>query len=326
MIKADPFRRGMLYAGTETGLWLSYDDGTHWMALQNNLPTAPVYDFTVQKRFDDLVVGTHGRALWILDDLHPLQELTQSVAAEPLHLFTQRPAYRYSIGGFSSAPGAGENPQYGADVNFYLKSPPAANAKATVEILDGARVIRTLHVDKPAAGINRVWWDLHYEDLHPVKNYVPWGAGGFDGPLVLPGRYTVRVSAGTLHATGHVDVRMDPHSHVSIATLREQLAFLQRVRGDLQTLTTTIDRLNALKAKDATRAAQIDALLHRIYEPEVTQGEDALRYPQQVYGKLSYLAEGVGSADAAPTASQYAVLHALESRASELEREAQALR
>jgi photosystem II stability/assembly factor-like uncharacterized protein len=325
MIKADPYRRGMLYAGTETALWLSYDDGAHWIALQNNLPTAPVYDFKVQKRFDDLVVGTHGRALWILDDLHPLQELTAAVVEQPLHLFTLRTAYRFARAGFDSEPGSGENPQYGADINVYLKSAPAANVKLTAEILEGGHVIRTLHFEKPSAGINRVWWDLAYESLHPVKGYVPWGAGGFDGPPVLPGRYTVRVSDGSHTAGGVLDVRMDPRSHVSMSALREQLAFLQRAQRDLATLTGTIEKLNAAKAKGGSSAARIDSLLHEIYEPEVTQGEDALRYPQQVYGKISYLAEGVASADAAPTASQYEVLQMLEARAKDLERRAAAL-
>ncbi|HET9096953.1 MAG TPA: hypothetical protein VFN37_09845, partial [Candidatus Baltobacteraceae bacterium] len=286
MIKADPVRRGMLYAGTETGLWLSYDEGAHWISLQSNLPTVPVYDFKVQKRFDDLVVGTHGRALWILDDLHPLQELTENIAAQPLHLFTLRPAYRYRIGAYTPAPFTGENPQYGADINFYLKTAPAAKAKITAEILDGGRVIRTIEVKNATAGVNRVWWDLRYEDMHPVKDYVPWGARGFAGPLVLPGRYTVRVADGTHTASGTVDVRMDPRSHASMTALREQLAFLQRVRGDLAGLTKTIDRLNARKSQAGADRSRIDALLHRIYEPEVTQGEDALRYPQQVYGKL----------------------------------------
>lgn len=324
MIKADPFRRGMLYAGTETGLWLSYDDGAHWMPLQNGLPTVPVYDFTVQKRFDDLVVGTHGRGIWILDDLHPLQELTDAVTAQPLHLFTLRPAYRYRIGSFTSEPGAGENPQYGADIDFYLKTAPPKNA-VTVRIFSGAHAVRTIRVKDAKAGVNRVWWDLRYDALHPVKDYVPWGAGGFDGPLVLPGTYTVRVLDGAQSAAGKVAVRMDPRSRASMAALREQLAFLQRVRGDLSTLSNTIDRLNAAKAHRPADSARIDALLHRIYEPEVTQGEDALRYPQQVYGKLSYLADGAGSADAAPTAAQYQVLRMLEARAGELERQADSL-
>lgn len=320
MIKADPVRRGMLYAGTETGLWLSYDEGAHWIALQNNLPTAPVYDFTVQKRFDDLVVGTHGRAIWILDDLHPLQELNEQIAAQPLHLFTLRPAYRYQIGSYNSSNWGGQNPQYGADVNFYLKDANAKNVR--VEILENGNVIRTLKVEKPQAGVNRVWWDLQYEAMHPVKDYVPWGEGGFAGPLVLPGTYTVRVRSGSNVASGALAVRMDPRSHAAMPALRAQLAFLQRVRADLGRLSTAIDRLNALKAKGGPNAAGIDALLHRIYEPEVTQGEDALRYPQQVYGKLAYLGGTASGFDGAPTAADYEVLKVLEARANALESEA----
>jgi photosystem II stability/assembly factor-like uncharacterized protein len=325
MIREDPVRRGMLYAGTETGLWFSYDDGAHWLSLNTNLPVSPVYDFKVQPQFDDLVVGTHGRALWILDDLHPLQELTENVAAQPLHLFTLRPAYRYQIGAFNPGNWGGENPEYGADVNFYLKEEPAKASAVTVEILQASHVIRTLKVEKPVAGINRVWWDLRYEDMHPVKNYVPWGEGGFNGPLVLPGTYTVRVRDGAQVQSGTLAVRMDPRSHVSMNALRAQLSFLQRVRGDLATLTSTIDNLNALKAKGGAKASQADALLHEIYEPEVTQGEDALRYPQQVYGKIAYLGGAASGSDAAPTASDYTVLTALEARAKALEARAAAL-
>ncbi len=321
MIRADPVRRGMLYAGTETGLWLSYDDGARWIALNANLPVAPVYDFTVQKRFDDLIVATHGRALWILDDLHPLQELTQSVGEQPLHLFTLRPAYRYRIGRFNASAWGGENPTYGADVNFYVTN-AASDSAVRVEILDGTQPVRTLAVKKPAAGINRVWWDLRYEDLHPVKNYAPWGEGGFNGPLVLPGSYTVRVTQNGITREGTLQVRADPRSRASLKDMRAQLAFLQRVRADLARLTSTIDGLNAVKAKNGRAGARADALLHRIYEPEVTQSEDALRYPQQVYGKLSYLGATAASADAAPTVSQYQVLFVLEERAKALEAQA----
>ncbi|MFN2449530.1 MAG: sialidase [Candidatus Baltobacteraceae bacterium] len=311
MVRPDPVRRGMLYAGTETGLWLSYDDGAHWMALNTNLPTAPVYDFHVQRQFDDLVVATHGRGIWILDNLHALQELNDAAAAQPLHLFTLRPAYR-SVSGQEAL------------IDFFLKQPPASGG-VRVEVLQDGRVIRTLAVEKPAAGINRVRWNLQYEDLKPVKNYVPWGSGGFDGPAVLPGRYTVRVTAGGISRTGSLQVRLDPRVHVAATALREQLTFIQRARGDLSSLTALINRLNVLKAKNGRNAAKIDALLHRIYEPEVTEGEDALRYPQQVYGKIAYLAGNAGASDARPTASDYAVLNALETRARALEREARSL-
>lgn len=313
MIKADPFRPGLLYAGTETGLYLSFDDGAHWQPFQNGLPTVPVYDFTVQKPFDDLVVGTHGRALWILDDLRPLQELTPRVMAKPSYLFALRPAYRWRIGAYTNARWTGANPPYGADVNVYLAAPPKNGASVKVQISAGTQIVRTLTIKKPVAGVNRLWWDLRYSKLEPVKGYVPWNRGGFAGPLVLPGTYTVRVLGAGSPLARPLQVREDPRSHASLPALRAQLAFLMRVRADLQRMTQSIELLDARKTKaPAGQAAQIDRLLHRLYNPEVTQGEDALRYPIALYGRLSSLAGAAASADAAPTAAEEQVLRVLE--------------
>lgn len=317
MIKEDPFRRGLLYAGTETGLWISFDDGRAWVPLSNNLPTVPVYDFTVQKRFDDLVVSTHGRAMWILDDVGPLQALNQSVLSQPVYLFAPRDAYRFRFGRFAGRGGwSGPNPPYGADINVYLKNDPG-KSPVSVQILQGGALVRTIAIKKAHAGINRVWWNLQYEDLKPYDGYKPWGSGGFDGPLVLPGRYEVRVSAGGIVKSQQLIVKMDPRSHATPAELRAQLSFIQRVRRDEVTLTDRIARLQkrrmqALAEKKNALAASIDDALHRIYEPEVTEGEDALRYPVHVYARLSGLAGKAASADAAPTASEETALNVLE--------------
>lgn len=317
MIKEDPFRRGLLYAGTETGLWVSFDDGRGWVSLENNLPTVPVYDFTVQKRFDDLVVSTHGRAMWILDDVGPLQGLNEAVLSQPVYLFALRDAYRFRLGRFASRSGwAGANPQYGADINVYLKNDPGKRP-VSVQILQGGSLIRTIAIKKAHAGINRVWWNLRYEDLKPYDGYKPWGSGGFDGPLVLPGRYEVRVNAAGIAKSRQIVVKMDPRSRATLADLRAQLAFIQRIRRDEVALTGRIARLQKLRTqalaekKSALVAAVADAL-HRIYEPEVTEGEDALRYPVHVYARLSGLAGKAASADAAPTDSDRAALRVLE--------------
>ncbi|MHB8148076.1 MAG: WD40/YVTN/BNR-like repeat-containing protein [Vulcanimicrobiaceae bacterium] len=326
MIRPDPFRRGLLYAGTETGLYYSLDDGVHWTAFANHLPTVPVYDFTVQKRFDDLVVGTHGRGIWILDDLHALQETDTNVLGEPLHLFTLRTAYRYHThGAYSVSQFTGANPPYGADINMYLKSAPNKGVPILVRILDGTHVIRTIAVKKPHPGVNRVWWNLRYEDIKPVKGFVPWARGGFDGPRALPGTYSVRVTDGAHTVSGALQVAMDPRSKVSMQALREQLAFLLRVRSDLTTMTASIDRLHRIEAKGGPKAAMAGVLLHRLYNPEVTQAEDALRYPEQVYGQLSFLASSVASADAAPTPAEVTVLRALETQAKLLVAKANSL-
>jgi photosystem II stability/assembly factor-like uncharacterized protein len=324
MIRPDPFRRGMIYAGTETGLWYSYDDGAQWIRLEDGLPVAPIYDFAIQPRFDDLVVATHGRGVWILDDLHPLQEMTASFESQRLNLFTLRDAYRFEIerpedrGVRAPSEWMGENPGYGADVNFWLTSAMPKGTHVTVQVLRGTHVIRTMRVADALHGINRVWWDLRYDDIKPVDGFVPWSGGGFRGPLVLPGLYTVRVSAyGSVRQTS-LRVEQDPRSHASRSALREQLAFLLRIRNDLSRMTAAIDRLRGIAKKNASLAARATALLHEMYDPEVRQSEDALRYPDRVYGRLSFLAGAAASADAAPTQSERAVLLVLERRADAL--------
>ena len=178
-----------------------------------------------------------------------------------------------------------------------------------------ARDLDFIHL---GAGVNRVWWNLRYDAIKPAGDYVPWQGGGFRGPLAVPGRYIVRVTADGRVASGSVMVRKDPRSPASLAAMREQLAFLLRVRRDLASLTSVIVHLRARAAGMPAKADAVNGLLHAIYNPEVTQGEDALRYPERVYGRLSALASDVAAADAAPTQSEYAVLRVLEQRAKVL--------
>jgi photosystem II stability/assembly factor-like uncharacterized protein len=191
VVREDPFRKGLLYAGTENALYISFDDGGHWEPLQNKLPHAPVYWLTVQEHFHDLVVGTYGRGFYILDDVTSLEQLTDAVRAEAFHFFEPRPAYRFrAVSRPSLAPqgaSAGHNPPYGATLNYWLKEPVKAAGKKTVEsdgtgsdekpkkspieiaIFDASgQKIRTLR-GTSAKGLNRVTWDLRYEATQPVR-------------------------------------------------------------------------------------------------------------------------------------------------------------
>jgi len=325
MIRPDPVRRGMLYAGTETGLWYSLDEGASWMRLQLGLPVAPVYDFIVQPRFDDLVVATHGRGIWILDGLGFLQEMTPQVRSEGVHVFAPRTAYRFYLAGNGSVSQfTGENPPFGATVDVWLASAPAGG-KMTLQILDGSRVVRTIDVKRAAAGVNRVTWDLRYDALAAVPGIEPWRSDGLDGPLVLPGRYTVVARANGQTRSASVSVANDPRSRTPMPALREQLDFLLRVRGDIASATRAIARLDAASHGNGANAARADRLRRELYDPDATQEEDALRYPQRVYGRLITLSEVAGSADAAPTASEYEVLQLLESQLSPIVTAADAL-
>ncbi len=146
VIQEDPVRRGLLYLGTENAIYVSFDDGENWQPLQNDLPHAPVSGIVVQEHFNDLVISTYGRGFYILDDITPLQQLTPQVLSSDMHLFPPRAAYRFRpITAPSTTyddPTVGENPKYGASINYYFKAPPAG--PVTLSILDGkGQVVRT---------------------------------------------------------------------------------------------------------------------------------------------------------------------------------------
>ena len=200
VLRESPHRRGLLFAGTENGLYVSFDDGGQWQPLQSKLPRAPVHWLTIQEQFHDLVVGTYGRGFYILDDLSGLEQLDAAVRAQDAHLFSPRPAYRFrSVSGPALAPSgtsAGKNPPYGASLQYWLKAkvkdpgePDASEdlpalseaereerqrerAKATpIEIVisdASGRTIRRLRGTNKV-GLNRIYWDLRYEPTVPVR-------------------------------------------------------------------------------------------------------------------------------------------------------------
>jgi photosystem II stability/assembly factor-like uncharacterized protein len=237
-VREDPLRKGLLYLGTEGGLYVSFDDGKNWQPLQSGLPHAPVYWLTVQERFHDLAVATYGRGFWILDDISALEQLTPEVAASKAHLFAPRDAYRFRDVSQPAAveydPTTGKNPPYGTPINIYLKSnlgekdvakltiadaagktirefecrapkPGAAEAKESGEDDDGDSEPRPCEVK---AGINRVWWDLRSERstqirLRTTPIYapdVPFGPEGWRKPPAI-GRLTVLALPGTYSVT-----------------------------------------------------------------------------------------------------------------------------
>jgi photosystem II stability/assembly factor-like uncharacterized protein len=208
VLRESPHRRGLLFAGTENGLYVSFDDGGHWEPLQSKLPHAPVHWLTIQEHFHDLVVGTYGRGFFILDDLSGLEQLSAAVRGEDAHLFAPRPAYRFrDVAGPALAPSgtaAGKNPPYGASIQYWLKAPvkdpgdPDSTASGSssgresapvlteqereeqerekakakpieITILDASgQKLRSLRGTNKA-GVNRVYWDLRYEPTFPVR-------------------------------------------------------------------------------------------------------------------------------------------------------------
>lgn len=343
IVREDPVRRGMLYLGTENALYISYDDGDHWQRFNNNLPPAPVYGLVIQERFNDLVVGTYGRGFWILDDLSPLQRLTPAAMAEDAHLFAPRAAYRWRniTGNYSVQDdmSAGQNPPYGAAINYWVKSAPSA--PVTIEILDSARkVIRTMR-DTAKAGLNRAYWDLRSDASRSVRlrtkplfneefpldadgtRNAP-GFGSFD-ILMPPGRYTVRLVVNGNARSQPLEVRKDPHSGATLAAIHEQFKLLLAMQRDLaaaaemlNTIETVRAQVQAMNGQLANNAAAADVrsagdsleqkfidVEQRIIDLRMTgRGQDGVRWPVRLGGQLGYLASTIASSDFAPTVQQ----------------------
>jgi photosystem II stability/assembly factor-like uncharacterized protein len=349
VVREDPARQGMLYVGTENALYVSFDDGQHWTSLQSNLPHAPVHWLTIQEHFNDLVVGTYGRGFWILDDITPLQHLTDEIVASDAHLFPPRPAYRFrfkeSANSQPQDPGAGQNPEYGASIHYHLKS--AVDGPVRVSILDQTgEAVRTLSSPPNTAGINRVHWDLRYEASETPRmrtkvmehahvtigddGWRPAGEGGRVALLAAPGEYTVKLEVGDTEFTQTLVVLKDPNSAGSNADIREQFTVLSALRDDANAVVDLINEIESTRAQiydrvdraQATAGAEAvsaaaDELDRALIDLEMNltdvrlsggmAGQDRLRWPRQLYAKVTSLAGYIGGSDFPPTTQQLTV-------------------
>src|SRR6266498_116217 len=340
-VREDPSRPGLLYVGTENGLYVSFDDGEKWEPLQSNLPRVPVYWMVVQEHFNDLVVGTYGRGFWILDDLTPIQQMNQSVRDANAHLFPPHATYRFRPGTvpvtMSDDPTAGQNPPYGAAISYYLKSAPSGDVKVLVQDAKG-QTVRTITGTKNA-GINRVTWDLRGEQSKEVKLRTSpayaaeirpgadgWRAlpeGGRVSVLLPPGSYTVKLTVAGQELSQPLTILKDPNSSGSEQDVQQQTAMLFDLRKDLESVADVINQIEVIRSQldtiksllqgDAAVKTASDDLDKKLIDVEdsliqrrlTAQGQDSVRWPPKLISKFGYLASGVaGSADFPPTTQQ----------------------
>ncbi len=267
-VREDPARRGLLYAGTERGVSYSPDDGATWRELKLNLPTVAVHDLVVKGK--DLVVATHGRSIWILDDLTAIREWSTAIAEKPVHLFSIEPALRWRTHGAVTrlVKGPGENPPGGAVIRYALKDKP--KGEATLEIQDAeGRIVRTLSskkpepeeredepdagdADKPEAlsldpGVRSVVWDLRYEGAEWIRKARVDSGNPKRGPLALPGRYTAKLTVDGQTLTAALEVRPDPRLTVPAADLEAQLRFALTLRDEVSRLTGIVNQVRSVR-------------------------------------------------------------------------------
>lgn len=257
VVREDPKNPNLLYAGTELGLYASYTGGMNWISLGlKNLPNVAVHDILIHPRENDLILGTHGRSIWIFDDATPIQQLNAEVLKSDVYLFDIRPALRFATRmsryGIGNKVFTGPNPPYGALITYYLKDKPDEKTSVKIQILDsGGKVIRELTENVPKEkGLNRVAWDLRYERpklRRPPGEEETEFTGGPRGPQAVPGTYTVRLTVGDKTVEKPVEIRLDPTVSVSQAELQAQLELGLKLR-DMQSATN-----EALRALDSLK-------------------------------------------------------------------------
>jgi hypothetical protein len=276
VVREDPVRKGLLYAGTENSVYVSFNDGDSWQPLQLNLPHTSMRDLVIHD--DDLIVATHGRSFWILDDVTPLRQNTDQVAKSPAHLFAPEQATRWRWNRNPDTPlppeePAGQNPPDGAIVNYFLAS--AAKGPVTLEVLDEKGTIvrrysstdRLLPMDKIAdehpipmywvrptqilSGMHRLVWDLHYETPQALGYEFPISAIVHNTPLnplgvrALPGKYSVKLTVDGTSEEQPLTVTMDPRIKAPADDLRKQFAMES---GAVQGMNNTYDALTQVKS------------------------------------------------------------------------------
>ncbi len=283
VVREDPRNPDIVYAGTELGLFVSFTQGKHWINLRmKNLPTVAVHDILIHPRENDIILGTHGRSLWIFDDLSFLQELSPGILNNPAHLFSLRPALRYNTKptryGIGDKVYRGPNPPYGALLTYSLKETLEKDVPVKLEIVDSSGgVVRTIKNIPREGGLHRIAWDLRLEGPRPrrqVRVEENFFFRGPRGPLVLPGMYTARLSVGGNTYEKPFEVRLDPTVSVSSDDLEIQQQYsIQLI--EMQSL-----------VNDGLRA--LDILKKQIEERKETLGRQGENLPKEVMDAVDF--------------------------------------
>jgi len=340
VILEDPKNSGIIYIGTELGLYVSFSGGGNWMKFHlGNLPPVAVHDILIHPRENDLILGTHGRSIWVFDDITPFQQLTPEILAGSAYLFDVRPALRYAMKSIRYGIGdklfRGANPPYGALITYYLKEKIEQKKELRIEILDkSGKLVRELKDVPQEAGLNRVAWDLRSEGPHPrkeLKAEEDFFFRGPRGPQVLPGTYKIRLTLKGQTYEKQVEVRLDPLVDISMDKLSLQYQYSLNLREMQSIVNDGLRGLDQLKAqveerkmiieklsKDFTAQVlevinthlkKIDSIQERLARPE---GKPFWSEGPRLVERLGSLFASIEGVNAAPTKAQIEYFKELE--------------
>jgi hypothetical protein len=354
VVREDHQTPGVLYAGTDNGVYVSVDDGAHWIRIKNNLPPAPVYWISLQEHFDDMIIGTYGRGVFILDDISPFRELAKA-NKEEVNFMPVQDAYRFqtiqSMKNDGTSLIRGQNPAYGANLDFFLPDTNAKEISIAIQDMNGNE-IRKLTPRKTTRGVNRVMWDLRYEKTKTAKlkvnprgiDWVTYNKDGWRplrtwdidvnsgklGPKAVPGNYKAILNVDGKEVTQSFTLLKDPNTAGTIKDIKAQFKFLMTIRETINENVALINKVEDLRfslqndyeTRDEEKAARdMDVRLYEIeshlFDVKLTGArEDAFRNPTKIYGRLSALGSDLTryGADFKPTNQQVEVYEVLSDR------------
>jgi len=318
VVRADKKRAGLLYAGTEYGMYISYDDGANWRKFQLNLPIVQIADLTIKE--NDLIVATHGRAFWVIDDLTPVQEYDKNVVDKKLFVYNVNDSYRMEGGGGrrrrSVKPAnAGANPPNGVVINYWLKE-VNDSSKVAISIYDKKNaLIKTFTKDAKEegnklefnSGMNQFVWDMMYPPAEKIDGLILWN-GNVEGPKVAPGKYTAKIKFDKDSVNFSFVIKGDPNYKMTEKDYDDQVGMLLKIRDkfsdvqkaikQIRTIRTQINdftsRVSLKNNKEVKQAAdtinkQITTIEEALYQTKSKSGQDVLNFPIRLNDKIAGL-------------------------------------
>ena len=315
-LKADPKRKGLLYAGTERGMFISFNDGKKWQQFQQNLPIVPITDLTIKN--NNLIAATQGRSLWIIDDLTPIHQLNKALMQQEVVLFKPQDAYRMGGGNGRTSRTAGTNHPGGAAFNFFIKKIGEKDTIA-LRVFDAKnQLVKTFNnqpnKDKKESlltveeGNNIFYWNMMYEGAEKVKGMILWWAS-LNGPMALPGEYTVELSVNDKTQKQSFSLLRNPVSEASEEDMKAQFEFINDINKKVTEIHTALKNVKkvstqiaALKKSIAdkkkhkelidfadTLVKEMTAIEVVLYQTKSKSGQDPLNYPIRLNNKLAHI-------------------------------------
>jgi photosystem II stability/assembly factor-like uncharacterized protein len=327
VVRADPNRQGLLYAGTENGMYMSFDDGANWQPIQLNLPIVPITDLAIKN--DNLIAATQGRSIWIIDDLTVLQQVNEALARKSNHLYKPMPSYRMGGGSRGNSLTSGKNHPGGVMVHYFFKEKPADSVEVKLSFHEtNGELIKEYSTKakersdklKIKEGGNRFVWNMRYEDAKDFKGMILWAAS-MNGPRAIPGKYLVRMTVGDDVQEQEFEILKDPRSPATDEDFRKQFAFLSEVRDKVTEAHNAITEIRTIRAqlKDYTKRLEKDEtnqplfdkaddinkkmkeVEEALYQTKNRSRQDPLNFPIRLTNKLGHLNSLSGRGDYPPT-------------------------